>query len=215
MSKFSMIGVQIVDDHDVVIEGLSSILQNEPGIELIKPHLQTAKNLVNELLKSQPDVLLLDVRMPEFDILEALTSLRTALPNMRVIVVTAHQDPQLVKAAAKKGAAGYILKEEALSNLLPMAVREVAGGNRWFSPKSSHRLLNAETPYTGLSEYQLDVLRMMVQGKTPNSIALSLNKSVAAVYSAQNQIREKLSLETNEQAIITAIKQRIVPLSLD
>ncbi len=153
--------------------------------------------------------------MPNFDMLTTLEQLSTLAPRVKVIVVTAHKDPQLVKAAAKKGATGYILKEEALSNLLPLAIRSVAKGKLWFSPSSTQHLIHEEITNVDLSEYQLDVLRLMVAGRTPQQIAVSLQRSNNAVYSAQKQLREKLGLETNEQAVIHAIRHRLVPLTDD
>jgi DNA-binding NarL/FixJ family response regulator len=144
--------------------------------------------------------------------LDGLTALA---PRLRTIIVTAQQDPQLVKASADKGAAGYILKEEALSSLLPLAIRGVAKGELWFSPRSTQHLIVGHADELDLSEYRRDVLRLMAHGKTPQEIAHSLQRSISAVYSAQTIIREKLGVDTNEQAIVVAICDRLVPLSFD
>ncbi len=137
------------------------------------------------------------------------------MPRLRVIIVTAQRDSLLVKAAAERGAAGYILKEEALSSLLPLAIRDVAAGSLWFSPKASQYLIRGGAKPIELSTYQLDVLRLMVHGDTPEAIASALQRSVSAIYSAQTQIREKLGVQTNEQAIVTALRERLVPLGLE
>jgi len=155
---------------------------------------------------------LLDVQMPDFDALSSLSQLVTSMPRLRIIIVTAQRDPQLVKAAAERGAAGYILKEEALSSLLPLAIRDVAAGGLWFSPKASQYLIRGNLKQVELSPYQLDVLRLMVRGDTPETIAAGLQRSLSAIYSAQSQIREKLRVETNEQAIVAALRERLVPL---
>ncbi len=209
------IRVQIADDHDVVVQGVTSILEAEPDISVVGPPITSGDDLLDKIREASPDVLLLDVKMPDFDVLTTLGHLNDLAPRMRTIVVTAHQDPQLVKAAAEKGAAGYILKEEALSSLLPLAVRGVADGSLWFSPRSTQHLMQGHDRETDLSEYQRDVLRLMVRGETPQEIARALQRSVSAIYSAQSQIRDKLGVETNEQAIVTVIRDRLIPLSFD
>ena len=122
----------VADDHDVVVEGMLSILRGEPDIEAASVIVRSGLALPDILREVQPDVLLLDARMPDFDLLSALGQTQALFPRLRVIVVTAHQDPQLVKAASRKGAFGYLLKEEALSRLLPLAIRDVAAGQIWF-----------------------------------------------------------------------------------
>jgi len=209
------IRVLIADDHDVVAQGIVSILEGDPSMEILDPPITSGTGLIERVQATKPDVLLLDAKMPDFDMLTALGQLASIAPRLRVIVVTAQQDLQLVKAAAEKGAAGYILKEEALSSLLPLAIRGVVKGDTWFSPKSTQHLIRGPSAETELSEYQRDVLRPMVRGEPPEVIASSLQRSVSAVYSAQSQIREKLGVRTNEQAIVAAIRERLVPLGLN
>jgi two-component system NarL family response regulator len=165
-----------------------------------------------------PDILLLDAKMPDFDLLLALDQLSEQLPRVHVLVVTALQDPQLAKAAARKHAAGYVLKEEALSALLPLAIRDINNGNVWFSPKASQFLLQDEMPNAGgrgLTEYQLAVLRLMVQGKTPEEIAGLMERSVMSIYNVQRQVRDKLAVETNAQAMVVALTEGLVSLKLE
>ena len=212
------IRVQIADDHDVVVQGIRSILNGEPDIEIVGEPIRSGRDLVEAVRHTQPDVLLLDAKMPDFDLLVALDQLSEQWPRLRVLVVTALQDPQLAKAAAKKHAAGYVLKEEALSALLPLAIRDIHAGHVWFSPKASQFLLADEAPNApgkGLSEYQLTVLRLMVQGKTPDEIARIMERSVASIYNAQHFIREKLAVETNEQAMVAALNEGLVSLKLE
>jgi DNA-binding NarL/FixJ family response regulator len=209
------IRVQVADDHDVVIQGLHSILKDEADIELLLPPIRSGREFLAGVQTAQPDILLLDVQMPDFDMLSALRQLSDLFPRLRVIIITAQRGQQLVKSAAERGVAGYILKEEALSQLLPAAIRDVAAGETWFSPRASQQLLRAAAPAIQLSMYQLDILRLMVRGETPETIARALQRSVSAIYTAQAQLREKLGVETNEQAIVIAIRERLVPLALD
>ena len=150
--------------------------------------------------------------MPDFDLLSALGKISALFPRVRVIVVTALQDPYLVKAAAKLGTAGYVLKEEGLSSLLPLAIREVAQGKTWYSPRASQHLLQEPPAPSILTDFQREVLRLMVGGKTPREIAHALQRSVRAVYGAQETIRDKLGVTTNEETVVVAIRDGLVPL---
>ena len=211
------IRVQIADDHDVVIEGIRSILRGEADIEIVGQSVRSGKELLEAVRRTLPDVLLLDAKMPDFDLLVALDQLAEQLPGVRVLVVTALQDPQLVKSASRRHAAGYALKEEALSALLPLAIRDVHAGHVWYSPKASQFLIERTVSGAepGLTEYQLDVLRLMVLGKTPEEIAEAKQRSVPAIYNAQHLIREKLGVDTNEQAVVEAVRGGLVSLKYD
>ncbi len=208
------IRIQIADDHDVVIQGLRSILSAEPDLEVVSQSIQSGEELLSKVEAARPDVLLLDAKMPQFDLLPALDQIAARCPWLHIIIVTAKQDRQLVKAASDHGAAGYILKEEALSRLLPTAIREVYQGGTWYSPRASNYLIT-DTPAQELTTYQLEVLRRMVLGESTEAIARALDKKLKAIYSAQTQIREKLGVTSNEQAIVAAIRSRLIPLDLD
>ena len=214
--KSRRIRVQIADDHDVVAQGIKSILKDEADIEVVGEPIRSGKELLDRIQPARPDVLLLDAKMPEFDLLVALDQLSAQCPHVKVVVVTALQDPQLARAAAKKHAAGYVLKEEALSTLLPMAIREVYAGRPWFSPKASQFLIEqAYSVKRDLSEYNLEVLRLMVQGKSPQEIGEALGRSVATIYNVQHQIRDKLGVDSNEQAMVVALTEGLVSLRLE
>jgi DNA-binding NarL/FixJ family response regulator len=208
------IRVQIMDDHDLIVEGLKSILATQPDMEVVFVPSHGEVEALDAIQRCHPDVLLLDARMPDFDLLSALEKIGRQCPSVRVIVVTAQQDPALVTAVASHGTAGYVLKEEGLSQLLPVAIREVARGQRWYSPRASQYLFQQPAaPAPVLTDYQYDVLRLMVGGKGPREIAQVLQRSVAAVYGAQEAIRERLGVATNQETIILAIREGLVPLA--
>jgi DNA-binding NarL/FixJ family response regulator len=213
MAANKPICVQIMDDHDLIVAGIKSILQDEPDIETVSVPVLDEAGALEAIRACQPDVLLLDARMPDFDLLSALDKIRALFPRVRVIVVTAQQDPYLVRAAAKHGTAGYVLKEEGLSSLLPMAIREVAQGKSWYSPRASQHLFQEPPAPQILNDYQYEVLRLMVCGKTPREIGHALQRSVGAIYSAQETIRNKLGTSSNDEAIVIAIRDSLVPLA--
>lgn len=209
--RHGKIRVQIADDHDVVVQGLTAILQTQSDIEVVLPYIRTGIDMVKALRATQPRVLLLDYRMPGLDMLATLKHITTDLPQLRVIVITAEHLPVLVKLAAERGAAGYILKDEELNHFLPQAVREVAMGRTWFSRQASQYLVQRIGDQSGLSGYQFDVLKLMTEGLTVDQIADRMARSVVAIRGVQRQIREKLGVETNEQAIICTIRDGLVP----
>lgn len=209
------IRVLVIDDHDLIVEGVKSILRAEPDFEPVSVPVHGETEVLEAIQSCQPDILLLDAKMPDFDLLSALDKIGALLPQLRVIVVTAQQDPLLVKAAARGGAAGYVLKEESLSDVLPVAIRDVARGQNWYSPRASQYLFQNVTATLCLSEYQREVLRLMVGGKTPGEIAGALQRSLGAIYDAQEKLRAKLNVMTNEQAVMKAVRERLVPSALD
>jgi two-component system nitrate/nitrite response regulator NarL len=207
------IRVLVVDDHDLIVEGIKSILQSEPDLDCVSQPVHGELEVLDAIRSCQPDVLLQDAKMPDFELLPALDKIAAQFPRLRVIIVTAYQDPELVKAVARRGTAGYILKEEGLSDLLPLAIREVAQGKTWYSPRANQCLF-METAAPSLNDYQQMVLRLMMYGKTPEEIATELRRSVQTIYQTQGKLRKQLGVTTNEQAIVAAIREGLVPLTI-
>ena len=207
------IRVLVVDDHDLIVEGIKSILQSEPDLDCVSQPVHGELEVLDAIRSCQPDVLLQDAKMPDFELLPALDKIAAQFPRLRVIIVTAYQDPELVKAVARRGTAGYILKEEGLSDLLPLAIREVAQGKTWYSPRASQCLF-METAPPSLNDYQQAVLRLMMHGKTPEEIAAALRRSVQTIYQTQGKLRKQLGVTSNEQAIVAAIRDGLVPLTI-
>lgn len=209
-----MIRVQIADDHELILKGIQATLQDQTDIQVVAPLIQSGTGLLQKIETAKADVLLMDLRMPDFDAFIALEQLAARGPRPRVIVLTAQHDSLLVQAAADRGAAGYILKDEALTAQLPAAIRDVAHGRKWFSPRASQHLLTRDSR-DALSAQQRDVLRLMASGKTPDEIAKALHRQPTLIYKVQEHIRDKLGVETNEQAILLALRERLVPVVFD
>ena len=208
------IRVLVLDDHDLIVEGIKSILQSEPDMECVSQPVHGELEVLDAIRSCQPDVLLQDAKMPDFELLPALDKIAAQFPRLRVIIVTAYQDPELVKAVARRGTAGYILKEEGLSDLLPLAIREVAQGKTWYSPRASQCLFMETPAPPSLNDLQQTVLRLMMYGKTPEEIATEMRRSVQTIYQIQGKLRKQLGVTTNEQAIVAAIRDGLVPLTL-
>lgn len=206
------IRVLIADDHDVVVRGLEAILRDLPDIAVLAPAVTGGPQLESRLRETPVDVLLLDCRMPEFDMLTALPRLLPDYLRLKVIVVTAMQDEQLVREAARRGVHGFVLKDEPLASLLPLAIRDVQAGRTWFSPRAGTALIRPRCDEPPLTEYQREVLRLMVEDQPVSEIASQLGRRPAAIHSIQRELRNRLHVLGNEGLVATAIQQRLVPL---
>src|SRR5574341_1976916 len=211
----------LVDDHDLVVRGLCDILRREPDMEVVGSATDS-DHLIEKVRMSKAEVVLLDVRMAKFDVFEAVAALhdlcRTS-PNGRapgIIFVTAVADPYTATQAQKLGVRGYLLKEEALSQSLPGAIRLVANGGSAYSGEVQKMLYNPRSMPEGptLGGEQYNVLALRVAGYTSEQIAKQLGKTMHSIYTIQYRIRTKLEVENNSQAVSKSILQIIVTLNL-
>lgn len=205
-----MIRLQLADDHELVLNGLRAVLFGQPDITIVEPTIRSGKGLLERVAAAQPDVLLLDVTMPEFQLFAVLRQLATRGAKPRVFILSASADFTLVKECAVAGVVGYALKEEAISRDLPEIIRSVSAGRKWFSPGASAYLIPHATR-DQLNAQQQAVLHLMAQGKLPEDIASALSRSLKTIYRTQAEIRERLGVVSNEQAIIAAFRQRLAP----
>ncbi|HYX77567.1 MAG TPA: response regulator transcription factor, partial [Gaiellaceae bacterium] len=170
--------VLIVDDHAVVRSGLKLVLEAEDGIEPVG-EAGSAHEAVFEARSTKPDVILLDVVMPEQSGIEAIPALLHEHPDVKILVLSMQDDPQYVREAFAAGASGYVLKEAADSEVVA-AVREVASGGRYVHPELGARLVAAESDerkraeQDPLSGREHEVLRLLALGHTNQEIAKQL-----------------------------------------
>ena len=204
-----MTRVLIVDDHAVVRSGLRLVLEAEDGIEPVG-EAGTARDAIFEARSVKPDVILLDVVMPDQSGLEIIPTLLKENPDAKVLVLSMQDDPQYVREAFGAGASGYVLKEAA-DNEVVAAVREVAGGGRYVHPELGARLVAAETEERRraeedpLSERESEVLRLLALGHTNQEIAKQLFISVRTAETHRAHIMQKLGLSTRAELVRHAI----------
>ena len=190
--------VLIVDDHAVVRSGLKLVLEAEDGIEPVG-EAGTARDAVFEARSTKPDVILLDVVMPDQSGLEIIPTLLQEHPEVRILVLSMQDDPRYVREAFAAGARGYVLKEAA-DNEVVAAVREVASGGRYVHPELGARLVAAESEERRraeedpLSERESEVLRLLALGHTNQEIAKQLFISVRTAETHRAHIMQKLRL---------------------
>jgi two-component system response regulator NreC len=206
--------VLIVDDHAVVRSGLRLVLEAEDGIEPVA-EAGTARDAIFEARSVKPDVILLDVVMPDQSGLEIIPTLLKENPDTKVLVLSMQDDPQYVREAFGAGASGYVLKEAA-DNEVVAAVREVASGGRYVHPELGARLVAAETEERRraeedpLSERESEVLRLLALGHTNQEIAKKLFISVRTAETHRAHIMQKLRLSSRAELVRYALERGLL-----
>jgi len=204
----------IVDDHAVVRSGLRRILEAEPDIEVVG-EARDAREAVFETRAHTPDVVLVDVVMPGKSGIEAIPDLLHEAPGARVLVLSMQDDPRYVREAFESGAAGYVLKEAADTEVVA-AIRDVAAGGRYVHPALGARLVAADAAERRradedpLSDREHDVLRLLALGHTNQEIAKMLFISVRTAETHRAHIMRKLHLETRAELVRYALERRLL-----
>jgi DNA-binding NarL/FixJ family response regulator len=214
-----VIKVVIADDQDLVREGLRMMLEAEADIEVVG-EASNGKEAVTSARTYDPDVLLMDVRMPELDGLEATARLVSAGARVRILVLTTFDLDEYVYRAMKGGASGFLLKD-ATREQLAGAVRTVAAGESLLAPAVTQRLIEdfcrrppPSAALTGavqdLSARELDVFRLVAEGLSNAEIAERLTLSEATIKSHVARILSKLELRDRVQAVVLAYESGLV-----
>jgi DNA-binding NarL/FixJ family response regulator len=206
--------VLIVDDHAVVRSGLKLVLEEDEGIEPVG-EAGSARDAIFEARALKPDVILLDVVMPDQSGLEIIPTLLHENPDTKILVLSMQDDPRYVREAFDAGASGYVLKEAADSEVVA-AVREVAGGGRYVDPELGARLVAAESAERRraeedpLSEREGEVLRLLALGHTNQEIAKQLYISVRTAETHRAHIMQKLRLSSRAELVRYALDRGLL-----
>jgi DNA-binding NarL/FixJ family response regulator len=212
------IRVLMIDDHTLFLAGLEDILAREEDIEVVGV-AGSCREGVPLALEKRPDVIVLDLAMPETSGVEAARIIAAALPGVRMAALTMHLDRQMVFEALKSGMTGYILKEATPEEFL-FALRVVARGETWLSPKVATLVANdfvrgsaPEAPSApALSEREQEVLRHLVKGAGAREIAATLHISKSTVDTHRRNILDKLGCENVTCLTRYALRHGLVDL---
>jgi two-component system response regulator NreC len=208
------IRVLLVDDHAILRAGLHRVLEAENDIEVVG-EAENAERAVYEGIASTPDVVVMDVVMPGKSGIEAIPGLLQAVPTTTVLVLSMQDDPHYVREAFAAGAAGYVLKEAADTEVVD-AVRTVAGGEKYLHSALGARLLTAELEESKkadadpLSDREHAVLRLLALGHTNQEIARTLYISVRTAETHRAHIMQKLGLSTRAELVRYALDQGLL-----
>ncbi|MFL5924635.1 MAG: response regulator [Gaiellaceae bacterium] len=206
--------VLIVDDHAVVRSGLRLVLEAGEGIEPVG-EAGSARDAIFEARALKPDVILLDVVMPDQSGLEIIPTLLHENPETKILMLSMQDDPRYVREAFDAGARGYVLKEAADSEIVA-AVREVAGGGRYVDPELGARLVAADSEERRraeedpLSEREGEVLRLLALGHTNQEIAKQLYISVRTAETHRAHIMQKLRLSSRAELVRYALDRGLL-----
>jgi DNA-binding NarL/FixJ family response regulator len=206
--------ILIVDDHAVVRSGLRLLLAAEEDFEPVG-EAGTAGEAVLQARTLKPDVVLMDVVMPDQSGLDVVPTLLHERPELKVLVLSMQDDPQYVRQAFAAGASGYVLKEAADVEVVA-AIREVARGGRYVNPELGARLVTAETDERRraeddpLSDREREVLRLLALGHTNQEIAQQLYISVRTAETHRAHIMQKLRLSSRAELVRHALSQGLL-----
>jgi DNA-binding NarL/FixJ family response regulator len=208
------IRVLIVDDHAVFRAGLKLLVDAEEDLETAG-EAGNARDAIFQARSTTPDVVLMDVVMPDQSGLDVLPQLLHEHPEMKVLILSMQDDPQYVKQAFSAGASGYILKEAADTEVVA-AIRDVAAGNSYVHPALGARLVAAETEAARraeedpLSEREREVLRLLALGHTNQEISSQLYISVRTAETHRAHIMQKLRLTSRAELVRYALEQGVL-----
>jgi DNA-binding NarL/FixJ family response regulator len=204
-----MIRVLLVDDHPVVRTGLRGMLQVEPGIEVVS-EASSAAEAVAAAQRHEPDVILMDLRMPGTDGAEATSLVLAERPQCRVVILTTYDNDADILRAVEAGAIGYVLKDATRQELVH-AVRSAGNGGTPLAPSVAAKLMSRLHAPTTLSPREVEVLRLVSTGNTNAEIGRALYISEATVKTHLLRAFGKLGVSDRTAAVTAALKRGILP----
>lgn len=210
------IRVLIVDDHPVVRQGLQSLLSNYPDIQ-VAGEADTGLGALEEAALLQPDVVLLDIRLPGASGMDVTRQLRQQNPQAKIIILTAYEDDEYLIGALQAGAHGYLLKSTS-HEILTEAIRNAHAGRRVLSPSLVDGVLRqfeslakeSLVSQSGLSESELEILRLLAEGATNKKMAERLYWSEVTVKRKIGDILSKLGVSNRAHAVAEAVRRGLI-----
>jgi DNA-binding NarL/FixJ family response regulator len=209
MTPDGKIAVLIADDHFIVRSGLVALIHSEPNMHVVAQATDGAQ-AVELYARHQPDVALLDLRMPVKNGCEAIELIRREFPGARLLVLTAYSGDEDIHKALAAGASGYVLKSSTGDGLIP-AIRAVAAGDRWI-PRDVASRLAVRATYEALTQREVEVLREIAKGRANKEIAQTLAISEHTVKDHLKNILGKLHVAARTEAVTAAVQRGIIEL---
>jgi NarL family two-component system response regulator LiaR len=216
-TRGELIRVFIADDHPIVRRGIRNLLETEADIQVVG-EADNGRDAIVEVERLAPDVVLMDLIMPEIDGIEATRRIRSRLASVRVMVLTSFATDDKVFPAIKAGALGYLIKDTAPEELV-RAIRQVYQGKPTLHPAIAQKMLheiaqpsNQPPSPEPLTSREMEVLKLVAQGLSNQEIAQELVVSVATVYTHVSNILGKLHLASRTQAALYALREGLASL---
>ena len=219
------IRTMIVDDHALFRRGLEMVLDEEPDIELVG-QASDGTEAVEKAAESVPDVVLMDIRMPRSNGIEACRAMKEAAPSAKIVILTISDEEEDLFEAIRAGASGYLLKDIPLDEVADV-VRAVHGGQSLINPSMAGKLLTEfatlakrddgeraqELPAPRLTEREMQVLKLVARGMNNRDIAKELFISENTVKNHVRNILEKLQIHSRMEAVMVAVREKLIEFS--
>lgn len=221
MTPGETVRVVLIDDHDLIRRGIKTMLETEPGIEVVGEADDGAKALAL-VEETFPDVVVIDVVMPHKDGIDATSEIKDRFPNMGVVVLSGHDEQQFIFDALKAGASGYLLKTADLDDVIS-TVQAVAKGEAKIDPEVAAKVLSefqhyqqaeVQEAYQPLTPREREILQLMSEGLPNKTIATRLSISERTVTTHVANIYSKLQVNNRVSAIQEAMRRRILDLGI-
>jgi two-component system, NarL family, response regulator NreC len=217
-SARAKIRILVVDDHTILRVGLRMMLNAQPDIEVIG-EASDGNQAVSEAMRLVPDVILMDIAMPDCNGIEATRQVKRLQPETRILVLTMHENEEYLFQVLRAGASGYILKEAADTELIT-AIRTVSSGRFYLSPSAQsimvgdylQRVRSGEErdSYSALTEREREILKLVAEGYTNNQIAERLTISPKTVDTHRTHIMDKLNLHSRAELVKYAMRRGLL-----
>lgn len=213
------IRVLIVDDHKIMREGLRSLLEREDDLEVVG-EADTGRQAIQSVRDAAPDLVLMDLTMPEMNGIEATRRIIGEFPEVRVLALSMHSDRRFIEEALAAGAQGFLLKDCAFDELIG-AIREVVADRFYLSPRIAGVVVKdylgkrgrpEPSPTVRLTPREREVLQLVAEGKNTKEVAFALNVSVKTVETQRTQIMKKLKMSSVAELTKYAIREGLTTL---
>ena len=215
----STLKILIADDHDIVRTGMIALLEDQPGWQVVA-EAATGRQAVDKAKATTPDVVVLDVTMPELNGLEAARQIKKLLPQIEILILTVHESEQIASEVLKVGARGYILKSDAGRELVA-AVKAVSAHKSYFTSRISQMVsdstlkegaqgIEAEDIGSRLTPREKEIVQLLAEGKSNKEAASALNISVKTVETHRTNIMRKLRFHSVGELVRYAVRNNIV-----
>jgi DNA-binding NarL/FixJ family response regulator len=213
------IRVLLADDHKIFRDGLRTLIEKEAGMEVVA-EAENGRKAVKLAEKLSPNVIIMDVSMPDLNGIEATRKIIAGTSNVRVIALSMHSDRRFVLGMLEAGASAYLLKDCAFAELVN-AIRQVAAGNTYLSPKIADVVVkgylnkvsdSSLTTRTVLTSREREILQLLAEGLSAKEIAAHLNLSIKTIETHRRNIMEKLEIHTIAELTKYAIREGLVAL---
>jgi DNA-binding NarL/FixJ family response regulator len=205
--------ILIVDDHPMMRQGLAQLISSEPDLAVCC-EAETAGQALDSVIRKKPDLVLVDISLPDKNGLELIKDIRAIHPDLTVLVISMHDESLHAERVLRAGGRGYIMKQEGGKKLM-QAIRQVLSGQIYVSDRISARILEAfsgqkgessDSPVSKLTDREFEVLQLIGQGKATRDIALQLKISVKTVEVHRGNIKQKLGIKTAPELIRFAVR---------